>query len=77
MLNPSMIIHQLGLLCVLDLDDRASLGEDGVRDSTWTDVCAQLGRLPATMVDVPVVVRHGQSRPLADIPTHHVSAPGK
>ena len=51
MLNPSMIIHQLGLLCVLDLDDRAALGEDGGRDSNWTDVRAPLGRLPVTMVD--------------------------
>ena len=54
MLNPSMIIHQRGLLCVLDLDNRAALGEDGVRYSTWTDVCAPLGRLPVPMVDEPV-----------------------
>ena len=61
MLNPSMIIHQLGLLCVLNLDDRAALGEDGVRDSTWTDVRAPLGRLRVTMVDELVAEGHGGS----------------
>ena len=59
MLNPSVIIHHLGLLCVLNLDDRAALGEDGGRDSNWTDVRAPLGRLPVTMVD-ELVAEGGQ-----------------
>ena len=51
MLNPSVMMHHLGLLCVLNLDGCAALGEDGGRDSTWTDVRAPLGRLLVTMVD--------------------------
>ena len=45
MLNPSVIMHHLGLLCVLNLDGCAELGEDGGFNSTWTDVRAPLGRL--------------------------------
>ena len=41
----------VGLLCVLDFNGCVALGEDGGRDSTWTDVRAPLGRLPVTMVD--------------------------
>ena len=39
------------LLCVLDFNACVALGEDGGRDSTWTDVRAPLGQLPVTMVD--------------------------
>ena len=34
----------LGWLYVLDLDGCAALGEDGGRDSIWTDVRARLGQ---------------------------------
>lgn len=59
MMNPSVIMHHLGLLCVLNLDGCAELGEDGGRDSTWTDIRAPLGWLPVTMVD-SLVVEGGQ-----------------
>ena len=49
------IMHQPGLLCVLDLEGCAARGKDGGHDSTWTVVRAPLRRLPVTMVDELVV----------------------
>ena len=54
-------MHHLGLLCVLNLDGYAELGEDGGFNSTWTDVRAPLGRLRVTMVDELVAEGHGGS----------------